>query len=181
MYSQVIVLEPQDSSEIPAPDVESSATRLIVTVDRVMRHCMCGRTSRIKAVACKLLVIYAIELDVLETPELETLILVNMPYGEVYFETSLDLSRMPKLQRIICLSDCIDLQGVIHNCDIQSNSSRELWINGRRVTNQAHKSDNLLRLQEYFQTPEVYKCSCYHNIPAGLDFFDLYDSLEWSL
>ena len=169
--SEVIVV-PADDQPI---SVKSDATRLIVSIDRVLKHCMCGQVPVITAKACRTLVLVSIEIDQIVAPDLETLVLVHMPYGDFYHETILDLSEMPKLQRIISLCNAIDLLHMPPSCKVYGNPNQVILSDGLSLTADDTQKDLLLRLSKYFDTPEVYMCCCFHYYPAGLDLFDLID------
>ena len=167
MHPEVIALK-ADSIE---NKVVSDATHLIVTIDQTLRHCMCVDECSIIALSCKVMVLVSLELNKLVAPELETLVLVSMPYGECYHETIVDLSEMPDLKHIISLSNAFDLLHMPPGCQVYGDPRQAIFSDGKDI--EAVDSPAIHRLREYFETPEVYGCSCFHYLPAGLDLFDL--------
>lgn len=167
MQGQVIALK----ADYIENRVVSDATHLIVTIDQTLQHCMCVDECSIIALSCKVMVLVSLELHTIVAPELETLVLVNMPYGECYHETILDLSEMPKLKHIIGLSNAFDLLHMPPECKVYGDPRQAILSDGEDI--QAMDSPAIRRLRDYFETPEVYGCSCFHSLPAGLDLFDL--------
>lgn len=86
---------------------------------------------------------------------------------------------MPKLKQLVVLSNLISIDGDLpENCVVYCLERVEVEWRNLKIQGTNHPNLHSLLLR-YFDTPEVFQCSCFRYDPIGVDFFSFYESLLW--